>query len=64
EFNFYIEGKVNSVKVNSYFQISTLVIEELGPNILLETDFLYNYSIKFNFNTIFYLFRFIFSIKV
>ncbi|KAK1780282.1 hypothetical protein QBC45DRAFT_323974, partial [Copromyces sp. CBS 386.78] len=64
EFNFYIEKKVNSIKVNNYFQISVLIIEELGPNILLRTDFLRNYNIKFNFNTAFYLFKSIFNIKV
>ncbi|KAK1774976.1 hypothetical protein QBC45DRAFT_336284, partial [Copromyces sp. CBS 386.78] len=64
KFNFYIERKVNGIKINSYFQISTLVIEELSLNILLGTDFLRNYNIKFNFNTILYSFRSIFSIKV
>ncbi|KAK1773014.1 hypothetical protein QBC45DRAFT_340854, partial [Copromyces sp. CBS 386.78] len=63
-FDFYIEGRVNSIKINSYFQISALVIEELGPNILLGIDFLYNYNFKFNFNTPFYLFKSIFNIKV
>ncbi|KAK1776203.1 hypothetical protein QBC45DRAFT_333421, partial [Copromyces sp. CBS 386.78] len=64
EFNFYMEGRVNGVKVNGYFQISALVIEELGPNILLGMDFLRNYNIKFNFNIALYSFKFIFGIKV
>ncbi|KAK1773045.1 hypothetical protein QBC45DRAFT_340775 [Copromyces sp. CBS 386.78] len=64
EFDFYIEGKVNGIKVNIYFQISALVIEELSSNILLRMDFLCNYNIKFNFNIVLYSFRFIFSIKV
>ncbi|KAK1775816.1 hypothetical protein QBC45DRAFT_334424, partial [Copromyces sp. CBS 386.78] len=64
EFNFYIERRVNSIEINGHFQISVLVIEELSPNILLRTDFLYNYNIKLNFNTVFYLFKFIFNIKV
>ncbi|KHE82474.1 hypothetical protein GE21DRAFT_1213424, partial [Neurospora crassa] len=64
EFNFYIEGKVNSIKINRYFQISALIINKLGPNILLGIDFLYYYSVKLDFNTILYSFKSVFSIKV
>lgn len=51
EFDFYIRGLVGDKYINGHFPVRANVIDELGPKMLIGTDFMRDHGVRIDFNT-------------
>jgi hypothetical protein len=64
EFDFYIPGSIKGVPVNGHFHVVADVIDDLGPKMLLGTNFMVEHGVKINFVDNNCSFQSVFGMKV